>query len=246
MAGRLEGKVGVVTGGASGIGRAIAVAMLNEGAKIVIADVSGAQEQAARELGPNASHFQADVTNAAQVKAMLDHAVSTFGKLDILCNNAGLDGAFGQIEDYDEAEFDKVVSVNLKGVFLGIRHAIPLLRANGGGAIVNTASIAGSVVMPEMPAYCAAKAGVMQLTKVAAVQAAGDNIRVNTICPGVIRTAMVAQLPEEFISGLENATPAGRIADPEEVAMLAVYLASDESPFLNGVSVNIDGGFTLL
>lgn len=246
MAGRLEGKVGVVTGGASGIGRAMAEAMVNEGAKIVIADVSGAQEQAAREMGPNASHFQVDVTNTVQVKAMLDHAVSTFGKLDILCNNAGLDGAFGQIEEYDEAEFDRVVSVNLKGVFLGIRHAIPLLRANGGGAIVNTASIAGSVVMPEMPAYCAAKAGVMQLTKVAAVQAARDNIRVNTICPGVIRTAMVAQLPEEFISGLENATPAGRIADPEEVAMLAVYLASDESPFLNGVSVNIDGGFTLL
>lgn len=245
MMGRLAGKVAVITGGASGIGRAMAEEFLVQGAKVVIADISGAQDGAARELGPSASSFQVDVTSSAGVKAMLDHAVATFGKLDILCNNAGLDGALGQIADYDEDEFDRVVSVNLKGVFLGMRHAIPLMRERG-GAIVNTASIAGCVVMPEMPAYCAAKAGVMQLTKVAAVQTARDRIRVNTICPGVIRTAMVAQLPDEFIAGLENATPAGRIADPQEVANLAVFLASDESPFLTGVSINIDGGFTLL
>lgn len=245
MKGRLDGKVAVITGGASGIGRAMAEEFLVQGAKVVIADISGAQDGTARELGPNARSFQVDVTSSAGVKAMLDHAVATFGKLDILCNNAGLDGALGQIADYDEDEFDRVVSVNLKGVFLGIRHAIPLMRERG-GAIVNTASIAGCVVMPEMPAYCAAKAGVMQLTKVAAVQTARDRIRVNTICPGVIRTAMVAQLPDEFIAGLESATPAGRIADPQEVANLAVFLASDESPFLTGVSINIDGGFTLL
>ena len=245
MTQRLAGKVAVITGGASGIGRAMVEEFLAHGAKVVIADISGAQDAVARELGENASSFQVDVTSSAAVKAMLDHAVATFGKLDILCNNAGLDGALGQIADYDEDEFDRVVSVNLKGVFLGIRHAIPLMREHG-GAIVNTASIAGCVVMPEMPAYCAAKAGVMQLTKVAAVQTARDRIRVNTICPGVIRTAMVAQLPEEFITGLENATPAGRIADPKEVANLAVFLASDESPFLTGVSINIDGGFTLL
>lgn len=245
MTQRLAGKVAVITGGASGIGRAMVEEFLAQGAKVVIADISGAQDAVARELGENASSFQVDVTSSAAVKAMLDHAVATFGKLDILCNNAGLDGALGQIADYDEDEFDRVVSVNLKGVFLGIRHAIPLMREHG-GAIVNTASIAGCVVMPEMPAYCAAKAGVMQLTKVAAVQTARDRIRVNTICPGVIRTAMVAQLPEEFITGLENATPAGRIADPKEVANLAVFLASDESPFLTGVSINIDGGFTLL
>lgn len=245
MSGRLAGKVAVVTGGASGIGLAMAQEFLGQGAKVVVADISGQQDAAARELGDNASGFQVDVTDSAAIKAMLDHAVGTFGKLDILCNNAGLDGALGQIADYDEDEFDRVVAVNLKGVFLGMRHAIPLMRDRG-GAIVNTASIAGNVVMPEMPAYCAAKAGVMQLTKVAAVQAARDRIRVNTICPGVIRTAMVAQLPDEFISGLENATPAGRIADPHEVANLAVFLASDEAPFLTGVSINIDGGFTLL
>lgn len=245
MAGRLSGKVAVVTGGASGIGLAIAEAFLREGARVVIGDLSPNAQAVARELGSNVSAVTADVSRSDDVAALLDHAVRTFGGLDILCNNAGLDGPQASIEHYDVAEFDRVLAVNLRGVFLGIKHAIPLLRARG-GAIINTASIAGSVVMPGMPAYCAAKAGVMQLTKVAAVEVARDGIRVNTICPGVIRTQMVAELPQDFIAGLENATPAGRIAEPGEVANLAVFLASDESPFLTGVSVNIDGGFTLL
>ncbi len=243
MAGRLEGKVAVVTGGASGIGRAMVEAFLAEGAKVVIGDYSGKQDEVAAELGENVRGFAVDVRKSDQVKALLDHAVATFGKLDILCNNAGLDGVQAPTADYDEDEFDNVVAVNLRGVFLGMKHAIPLMRENG-GAIVNTASIAGSVVMATMPAYCAAKAGVMQLTKVVAVENARDNIRVNAICPGVIRTQMVAELPDDWIAQLEESTPAGRIADPREVAMLAVYLASDESPFLTGMSVNIDGGFT--
>jgi NAD(P)-dependent dehydrogenase (short-subunit alcohol dehydrogenase family) len=245
MVGRLSGKVAVITGGASGIGRAIAEAFVREGAKVVIGDRSGAQDAVARDLGENASGFAVDVCDSAQVAALLAHAVSRFGGLDILCNNAGIDGLQAPLADYDEAEFDRVVAVNLRGPFLGMKHAIPLMRAKG-GAIINTASIAGSVVMPSMPAYCAAKAGVMQLTKVAAVENARERIRVNTICPGVIRTQMVAELPPEFIAGLENATPAGRIAEPAEVANLAVFLGSDEAPFLTGVSVNIDGGFTLL
>ena len=244
--GRLAGKVAIVTGSASGIGRAMAKAFIREGAKVVIADNSGHQDRVASELGPYASPFPVDVRKSADVAAMVAHAVTTFGGLDILCNNAGLDGALAPLADYDEGEFDRVVAVNLRGVFLGMKYAIPAMRAAGGGAIVNTASIAGSVVMPQMPAYCAAKAGVMQLTKVAAVETARDGIRVNTICPGVIRTKMVAELPESFISGLEQSTPAGRIADPAEVANLAVFLASGESPFLTGVSINIDGGFTLL
>lgn len=245
MTGRLAGKVAVVTGGASGIGRAIAEAFLREGAKVVIGDLNPRTAQVAAELGAGASGLVTDVSNSEQVAALLAHAISTFGGLHILCNNAGLDGAQARIEHYDEREFDRVLAINLKGAFLGIKHAIPLMRASG-GAIINTASIAGSVVMPDMPAYCAAKAGVMQLTKVAAVEVARERIRVNTICPGVIRTPMVADLPAEFIAGLENATPAGRIAEPAEVANLAVFLASDESPFLTGVSLAIDGGFTLL
>lgn len=245
MAGRLDGKVAVVTGGASGIGRAMVEAFVREGAKVVIGDLSGRQDQTAREIGPATTGFAVDVSKSDQVAALLAHAVATFGGLHILCNNAGFDGAQAPLADYDEDEFDRVLAVNLRGAFLGMKHAIPLMRAQG-GAIINTASIAGSVVMPAMPAYCAAKAGVMQLTKVAAAETARDGIRVNTICPGVIRTQMVAELPPEFIAGLENATPAGRIADPSEVANLAVFLASDESPFLTGVSINIDGGFTLL
>ncbi|MFA7585789.1 MAG: SDR family NAD(P)-dependent oxidoreductase [Novosphingobium sp.] len=245
MAGRLDNKVAVITGGASGIGLAMVQAFLREGARVVIGDISGRQDEIARELGPHASGFAVNVCKSDEVAALLGHAVSTFGCLDILCNNAGLDGMQAPLADYDEDEFDRVIAVNLRGVFLGIKHAIPHMRASG-GAIINTASIAGSVVMPSMPAYCAAKAGVMQLTKVAAVENAKENIRVNTICPGVIRTQMLADLPQEFIIGLENSTPAGRIADPVEVANLAVFLASDESPFLTGVSVSIDGGFTLL
>ncbi|QUT05506.1 SDR family oxidoreductase [Sphingobium phenoxybenzoativorans] len=245
MAGRLETKVAVITGGASGIGKIMAQSFIEEGARVIIADISGREEEAAAQLGSSARSFSADVSRSDDVKAMLDYAVASFGKLDILCNNAGLDGAQAPLADYDEEEFDRVIAVNLRGVFLGMRHAIPLMRANG-GAIVNTASIAGSVVMPQMPAYCAAKAGVMQITKVAAVECAPFGIQVNTICPGVIQTPMVAELPRAFIADLEKATPAGRIAQPQEIANLALFLSSGEAPFLTGCSINIDGGYTLL
>ncbi|MFA7584583.1 MAG: SDR family NAD(P)-dependent oxidoreductase [Novosphingobium sp.] len=245
MAGRLETKVAVITGGASGIGKVIAQSFVEEGARVIIADISGREEETAAELGEGARSFSADVSRSDDVKAMLDYAVASFGKLDILCNNAGLDGVQAPLADYDEDEFDRVIAVNLRGVFLGMRHAIPLMRANG-GAIVNTASIAGSVVMPQMPAYCAAKAGVMQITKVGAVECAPFGIQVNAICPGVIETPMVAELPHAFIAGLEKATPAGRIAQPWEIANLALFLSSGEAPFLTGCSINIDGGYTLL
>ncbi|MBL0116817.1 MAG: SDR family oxidoreductase [Sphingomonadales bacterium] len=242
---RLDGKVAVITGGASGIGKEIARSFVQNGAKVVIADISALDGADAEEFGENALGFHTDVSQSKDVKAVLDYAVASFGKLDILCNNAGLDGVQAPLAEYDEAEFDRVLAVNLRGVFLGMRYAIPLMRESG-GAIVNTSSIAGSVVMPNMVAYCAAKAGVMQITKVAAVECAPLGIQVNAICPGVIRTPMVAQLPAPFIAELERATPAGRIAEPWEVANLAVFLASRESPYLTGCSINIDGGFTLL
>ena len=242
---RLDGKVAVITGGASGIGKEIARSFVQNGAKVVIADISALDGADAEEFGENALGFHTDVSQSKDVKAVLDYAVACFGKLDILCNNAGLDGVQAPLAEYDEAEFDRVLAVNLRGVFLGMRYAIPLMRESG-GAIVNTSSIAGSVVMPNMVAYCAAKAGVMQITKVAAVECAPLGIQVNAICPGVIRTPMVAQLPAPFIAELERATPAGRIAEPWEVANLAVFLASRESPYLTGCSINIDGGFTLL
>lgn len=242
---RLRGKVAVVTGGASGIGRAIVEAFIEQGARVVIADLGHRAQDASAELGSTTLGVSADVSVSSDVHAMLQAAIDRFGQIDILCNNAGLDGEQTSIEDYDEMEFDRVVAVNLRGTFLGIKHVIPHLKERG-GAIINTASIAGSVVMPNMPAYCAAKAGVMQLTKVAAVECAPYGIQVNTICPGVIRTAMLEALPADFIRGLEQATPMGRIADPGEVGRMAVFLASGESAFLTGCSINIDGGFTLL
>lgn len=245
MSSRLSGKVAVVTGGASGIGHAFAEAFLAEGAKVVIGDRSHNLSTVVSKLGDNAAGLEVDVTNPVQASGLIDFAIARFGKLDILCNNAGVDGAQVPLVDYEPAEFDRVVAVNLKGVFLGMKYAIPHMRERG-GSIINVASIAGSVVMPQMVAYCAAKAGVMQLTKVAAVEHAREKIRVNCIAPGVIRTKMLADLPPEFVAGLENTTPVGRIAEPWEVANLALFLAADESPFLTGVTINIDGGFTLL
>ena len=245
MSSRLDGKVAIVTGGASGIGHAFAEVFLAEGAKVVIGDRSHNLSAVVSELGDNAAGFEVDVSDPGQTSALIDFAIARFGKLDILCNNAGVDGAQLPLVDYDPAEFDRVVAVNLKGVFLGMKYAIPYMRERG-GSIINVASIAGSVVMPQMAAYCAAKAGVMQLTKVAAVEHARENIRANCIAPRVIRTKMLANLPSEFVAGLENTTPVGRIAEPAEVANLALFLAADESPFVTGVTINIDGGFTLL
>ncbi|QKR98348.1 SDR family oxidoreductase [Sphingomonas sp. CL5.1] len=245
MTDRLRDKVAIVTGGASGIGHATVQAFLAQGAKVVVADLSRDLEAVIGTLGASAAGIRTDVSDPGQAAAMIEFAIERFGRLDVLCNNAGIDGAQKPLVDYDPAEFDRVLAVNLRGVFLGIKYATPHL-AERGGAIINVASIAGSVVMPQMAAYCASKAGVMQLTKVAAVENARSNVRVNCIAPGVIRTQMVADLPPEFIAGLEAATPVGRIADPAEVANLAVFLASDESPFLTGMTINIDGGFTLL
>lgn len=245
MSTRLDGKVAIVTGGASGIGRAFAEAFLAQGANVVIGDVDRNLSSVVSELGDNSAGFEVDVSHPSQASGLIEFATARFGKLDILCNNAGVDGAQVPLVDYEPAEFDRVIAVNLKGVFLGMKYAIPHMRERG-GSIINVASIAGSVVMPQMAAYCAAKAGVMQLTKVAAVEHAREKIRVNCIAPGVIRTKMLADLPPEFVAGLENTTPVGRIAEPWEVANLALFLAGDGSPFLTGVTVNIDGGFTLL
>lgn len=244
MAGRLEGKVAVVTGGASGIGEAIVKRFHAEGAKVVIADISGAQDALAKDLGDGALAHQADVSKEADVKAMLQAAVDAFGGLDVVVNNAGIDGAVGPFADYTEADYDKVMSINGKGVFLGIKHAIPHLLARGGGSIINTASMAADVAFPGMNAYCASKGAVVMLTKTAAAEYAGQQIRVNAIKPGAIRTAITDSLPPELIQGVVDATPAGRFADPSEVASLALFLASDESLYITGSELLIDGGYT--
>ncbi len=170
MTGRLQGKVALVTGTGSGIGRAIAERFIAEGARVVAVDISGNQIAVAEKLGSNCIPVQADVSKSADVQAMLAAAVSKFGGLHVLCNNAAIEGHMAPVGEYPEAEWDKVIAINLRSVFLGMRYGIPLMLKNGGGSIVNTASMAAMVAFPNMAAYCAAKGGVKQLTKTAAVE----------------------------------------------------------------------------
>ena len=245
MAGRLEAKVAVVTGAGSGIGAATAEAFVREGAKVVVADISGAQEDVAKRLGENCLAVHADVAKSADVRNMLTAAVDSFGRLDILHNNAGIDGAVAHTGEMSEEEFDRVWSINGRGVWLGMHHAIPLML-DGGGSIINTASIASLVGFPGMSGYCAAKGAVLMITKTAAAEYAGQGIRVNAICPGPIRTGITDSLPKELIDGVVAMTPLGRFGATSEVADLAVFLASGESSFITGSAMVIDGGYTTL
>jgi NAD(P)-dependent dehydrogenase (short-subunit alcohol dehydrogenase family) len=246
MAGRLQGKVAIVTGAGSGIGAATARRFHEEGAKVVLADVSGAQKTIADELGVRALSVDVDVTDGESVQALIATTAQTFGRLDVLHNNAGIDGEVVPIADMSEEAWDKVQRVNLRGVFLGIHHAIPELLKSGGGSIINTASMAATVAFPSMASYCAAKGGVVMVTKTAAAELADKGIRVNSISPGTIQTAITVSLPQDMINAIIDRNPVGRIADPAEVASLATFLASDESAFITGADYLIDGGYTLV
>ena len=246
MTGRLDGKIAIVTGAASGIGAATARRFHAEGAKVVIADVSGAQDTLAKELGDGALPVQVDVTNGESVQAMIAKTLQEFGRLDVLYNNAGIDGDIAPIGEMSEASWDRVQSVNLRGVFLGVRYGIPAMLQNGGGSIINTASMAATVAFPSMSSYCAAKGGVVMLTKTAAAEYAAQGIRVNSISPGTIYTSITESLPPDLIQGVISRNLIPRIADASEVASLAVFLASDESAFITGADHLIDGGYTLV
>lgn len=250
--GRLEGKVAVVTGGASGIGRASALLFAQEGAKVVVADVDPRGRDVVAEItsaGGTALFVRTDVSQPEDVEALVRSTVETYGKLDIMFNNAGVEGEQQPIADCTVENWDRVLNVNLKGVFLGMKYAIPAMVKAGGGSIINTASTAGLTGYPNLPAYSASKGGVIQLTKTAALEYARKGIRVNCICPGGILTPLVerftAGLPQEQIQKMVEAVhPVGRFGKPEEVARLAVFLASDESAFCTGAPFIIDGGMT--
>ena len=243
--GRVEHKVAIVTGAGSGIGKTTAQLLAREGAAVVVADVTGTEQATAAEIGGKAFAVHADVSNPADVEAMVAATMDRFGRLDILFNNAGIEGPQAPTADCTVDTFDRVIAINLKGVFLGMKYAIPAMLRSGGGSIINAASVAGLVGFENLPAYCASKGGVIQLTKAAALEYARQNIRVNATCPGVIWTPMVARIVgdnAEVRAAFEAIEPVGRFGTPEEVAALVLFLASDESSFITGTALPVDGG----
>jgi NAD(P)-dependent dehydrogenase (short-subunit alcohol dehydrogenase family) len=246
---RLDGKVAIVTGGASGIGKRTAEVFAEEGARVVIADVNGAGVEAmVNQLGrDSAEGVQLDIRDEQAVERMVEQAFSRFGQLDIAFNNAGT-GSFCPIVQYPLAEWERVVGVLLTGTFLCIKHeAIRLIAQAQGGSIINVASVNAVQPAEGFVAYCSAKAGVAMLTKMAALELGRHGIRVNGIGPGLIHTPLTA--PFAALPGLEDEfvheAPIGRVGEPEDVARLALYLASDESSLIRGQTIYIDGGATL-
>jgi len=246
----LEGKVAVITGGASGIGEATVRLFVQEGARVVIADMQRARGEAlAEELGEAAAFASCEVRQEAEVKAAIDLAVEKWGRLDCMFNNAGFGGALGRLEDIPVEEFDMTFDVLVKGVFLGMKHAAPVMRKQGGGSIINTGSIAGQVAGRGPMVYGAAKAAVIQLTKMAAMPLGEDSIRVNCICPGPIATPLSANtvgrpdaLIEERIARYVKEQPIPRAGRPDDIAQAALFLASDRSSFINAQAITVDGG----
>ena len=251
-----SGKVALVTGGGNGIGRAACIAFAKQGAKVVAVDRDGAAAEATagiiRQNGGDAVAVTADVTKSADVKAYVKAAIDKYGRIDCFFNNAGIEGKVSPIVDYDEAVFDAVIGVNVKGVFLGLKHVLPEMIRQGGGAIVNTASVAGLVGTPGMPAYVASKHAVIGLTKTAAGEVARQGIRVNAVCPGPVDTRMIHSLEAQLSPGdpasvnqrYQASLPTGRYSTPEEIANMVLFLCSDLASNTTGGQFVVDGGRT--
>lgn len=249
--GRLDGKAIIVTGAGAGIGEAAALRFLQEGARLLAVDRDAAalDRLVERARSDHLRSMQADVSTAAGTSGMIQQAVELFGRLNGLFNNAGIVPQ-GTVEETSEEEWDRQITVNLKSVFLGCKAAIPVLRSFGGGAIVNTASVAGLVGIPSRAAYCASKAGIIGLSRAMAKDYAGEHIRVNCVCPGTVdspswraRVASAAD-PEEAMRQFIARQPMNRVGTPEEVAAAALYLLSDEAAFITGTCLVLDGGWS--
>lgn len=250
----VAGKVALVTGAAAGIGRATALRFAAEGARVVVSDIAveGGEETAAmiRDTGAEALFVRADVAAPADVTELVARTVAQFGRLDCACNNAGIEGLVAPLLEQTEANFDRIIAVNLKGTFLCLQAEIAQMLRNGGGSIVNLASIAGLIGFPGLSPYVASKHAVNGLTKNAALEYAKQNIRVNAVCPGGIDTRMLDSLAAQATGGksssremLDPLHPIGRIGTPDEVAELIVWLCSPKAGFMTGTNIPVDGGF---
>src|SRR5579883_866116 len=252
MAGMLDGKSALITGGGGGIGRAAALVFAREGARVAVADAAAeaAAETVARvnAAGGQAISLSGDVTDAAAVAAMVEGTIAAYGRIDCAFNNAGIApyqvAAGGQkTGDWSEAAFDRMIAVNLKGVWLCMKAELRPMLAQGGGAIVNTGSIAGLIGLPTSSAYVAAKHGVLGLTKTAALEYATQGIRVNAVCPGYIQTKMTEDVMRRRGEAIMASTAMRRMGEPEEIGEMVAWLASDRASYVTGACYNVDGGY---
>ena len=247
---RMENKVALVVGGSTGIGRATAVAFAKAGAKVVVASRGEKRGQETVELvkqaGTEGLFIQTDVSDKSSVKNLIGQTIDTYGRIDAAFNNAGIEGKTAPLIETDEDDFDSIINVNLKGVYLCLKYQIAAMLETG-GAIVNTASIGGVIGFPNTAIYCASKHGVIGLTKTAALELAKSNIRVNAIAPGAVQTDLLNRMSggEEAAEAIAQAIPNGRISSPDEISGAVIWLCSDEATYVNGHTLVIDGGFTI-
>ncbi|MDX5480764.1 MAG: SDR family oxidoreductase [Hymenobacteraceae bacterium] len=245
---QFQDKVALVTGGSFGIGRATAVLFAQHGAKVAVVDWKEDEEtvNSIRSAGGEAIFIRCDVSKPSEVKAMVDQTVSTFGRLDYAFNNAGIEGESAPTHEVTEENWDRVIGINLKGVWLCMKYELPHMLSQGKGAIVNCSSIAGVIGFPGIPAYTASKHGVLGLTKTAALEYAQSGVRINAVCPGAIKTPMIDRFIEKNKTteeAMASSEPIGRFGRPEEIAEATVWLCSDAASFVTGHPMLVDGGW---
>lgn len=249
MAGRLQDKICVITGAGSGMGKAMAHRFTQEGAKVILADISGKQDEVAAAVGNGAIGVHCDVSNEDQVKALIQTAVDKYGRLDVLCNNAGFGGGMAPLHKQTSEHWDRIHAVNVRGVFLCMKYGITAMLETGGGSIVNTGSASAVVGWKHHSVYAAAKAGVHHMTKIAALDYSDKNIRVNAIAPGTMWTGLVAasethDVPPEGFPMLAG-IPMARWGSAMDIANAALYFASDEANYVTGTILPVDGGYSI-